>query len=183
MNWAGADVTLTATAGRPRRSRAQSRLVDPEGRTAHWRARRVMVPSNVACIRGVRRGCVLSGPPPHCPPPYSLIVRPAFLAKGGDALLEVRARPHAVTELLLERLARERVLGDRRADLALHRLHGRGAVRGDHLGGLERPGHESFRWNDAVHEPQARGLGRVDELAGQQEIHGVDVADLLDELH
>src|SRR3989441_278320 len=28
----------------------------------------------------------------------------------------------------------------------------------------------------------ARGLRRVDELAGQQEIHGVDVADLLDEL-
>jgi hypothetical protein len=31
-----------------------------------------------------------------------------------------------------------------------------------------------------VDQAQARGLGGVDQARGQQEIHGVDVADLLD---
>src|SRR5206468_11813571 len=92
-------------------------------------------------------------------PARSLVARRSLLAEGGDAFPEVRAGPHAVAQLLLERLARERVVGDRRADLALHRLHRRRAVAGDRLGGLEGPGHEALGRHDAIDEPQACGLG------------------------
>src|SRR5262249_60109779 len=70
-----------------------------------------------------------------------LVARLSLLAKCRDALLEIGAGPHPVAQLLLERLARERVVGDRRADLALHRLHRRAAVGGDRLAGLLAPCH------------------------------------------
>jgi len=69
------------------------------------------------------------------------------------------------------------------ADLWLARLHGRRPVRGDRLGNVQRPRHQRLGGHDAIHEAEARRLGGVDQLPGQQQFHGVDVADLLHELH
>jgi hypothetical protein len=55
-------------------------------------------------------------------------VRPPLLAERGNALGEVGAGSHRVAELLLQRLAGQRVIGDCGADLPLHRLHRRGAT-------------------------------------------------------
>ena len=92
----------------------------------------------------------------------SAVVRGALLQERRNALLEVGAGADAVAELLVERLARSRVLGDGGADLLLHRLHRGGAVGGDQLRGLERPRHEPIGGDDAVDEAEARGLRGVD---------------------
>src|SRR5947208_2871178 len=99
------------------------------------------------------------------------------------AFLEVFALPHAVAELLLQRFARRRVVGDGAADLLLDRLHGGRAVGGDGLRRLQRPRDEGVRLHHAVDEPDPRRLRGVDQPGRQQQLHGVDVADLLDQLH
>src|SRR6202043_415515 len=54
---------------------------------------------------------------------WSSIARASLLAERSDALGEVRAGSHRVAELLLQRLAGQRVIGDCGADLPLDRLH------------------------------------------------------------
>src|SRR6185436_18108408 len=114
--------------------------------------------------------------------PWSLVPGRALLAKRGDAFGELRAGPDPVAQLLVERLTRARMLGDGRADLPLHRLHRGRAIGRDGLRGLERPRGEAGGGHETVDEPQARALRRIDQTSREQEIHGVDVPDLLDEL-
>src|SRR5215813_10946352 len=112
----------------------------------------------------------------------SLVAGTALLTERRHTFLEVSARAHLITEGLLHRLAGARVLRDGGGDLALHRLHGGGAVGGDLLGGGEGPRHQLLRGHYPIDQAHARRLRRVDEAAGEQEIHGVGVADLLGEL-
>src|SRR5215467_6160938 len=112
----------------------------------------------------------------------SLVAGTALLTERRHALLEVGARPHLITEGLLHRIAGARALRDGGGDLALHRLHGGGAVGGDLLGGGEGPRHQLLRGDHAIDQAHARRLRRLDEAAGEQEVHGVRVADLLGEL-
>src|SRR5499433_4232549 len=95
----------------------------------------------------------------------SLVAGPAFLTERRHAFLEVGARAHLIAEGLLHRLAAARVLRDGGGDLALHRLHGGGAVGGDLLGGGEGPRHELFRGHHAIDQAYSRRLRRVDEAA------------------
>src|SRR5256886_17277874 len=111
-----------------------------------------------------------------------LVPRLALLPEGSHALAEVLAAAHAVAQLLLERLARAGVLGDRRADLLLDGLHGAGAVLRDALGDLERDGQHALGLDHLVDPPEARGLGGVDQAPSPQQAHGVAVADLLGDL-
>src|SRR6516162_2571660 len=71
----------------------------------------------------------------------SLIAGPALLSESSNALGEMRAGAHLVTELLFLRLAGEHMIGDRRGHLPLDRLHCRRAVGGDPVCGLDRPTH------------------------------------------
>src|SRR6185436_3914365 len=64
----------------------------------------------------------------------SLVAGLALLSERRHAFLEVRACPDSIAQLLLERLARAGVLGQRGADLLLHGLHRGRAVGGDPLG-------------------------------------------------
>src|SRR5215813_15509052 len=112
----------------------------------------------------------------------SLVRGPALLSERRHAFSKVGARPYLVAERLLHRLASARVLRDGGADLPLHRLHGGGAVGGDLLGGGERPRHELVRGHHAIDQTYPRRLRRVDEAAGEEQVHGVRVSDLLDEL-
>src|SRR5262252_11133663 len=80
----------------------------------------------------------------------SLVRGPALLSERRHAFFKVGARPYLVAKRLLHCLASAGVLRDGGADLSLHRLHGRGAVSGDLLGGGERPRHELFRRHHAV---------------------------------
>src|SRR5947207_1524084 len=109
------------------------------------------------------------------------IVRVALFEEGPHAFGEVGTGPHAIAQLLIERFARLRVDGDRRADLLLDRLHGARAVGRDGLGGGERPRHQVGRGQHAIDEADPRRLGGVDQLRGEQQLHRVDVADLLHE--
>src|SRR5207245_8574411 len=103
--------------------------------------------------RATRVSCVAAGPEiaPHTPQMFgphrrswgalsceSVVAGRASFAEGGDALGEVGAGPDAVAELLVQRLARAGVLGDRRADLPLDGLHRPRPVRRDRLGRLQR---------------------------------------------
>ena len=65
----------------------------------------------------------------------------------------------------------------------LHRLHCRGAVGGDECRGLQGPVQHPARVQHLVHEPDAFGACGVDQSAREQQVHGVDVADLLHQLH
>src|SRR5580700_6766233 len=93
----------------------------------------------------------------------SFIVRPPLLAERGDALGEVRAGSHRVAELLLQRLAGQRVIGDRGADLPLDRLHRRGAVRSDQLRGLDRPTYQFAAGHKPVYQAKPCRLPSVDQ--------------------
>src|SRR5215813_13989864 len=95
----------------------------------------------------------------------SLVAGTALLTERRHAFFEVGARPHLIAEGLLHRLAGARVLRDGGGDLALHRLHGRGAVGGDLLCGGEGPRHELFRVHHAIDQAYSRRLRRVDEAA------------------
>src|SRR5262245_46394297 len=86
----------------------------------------------------------------------SLVARLALLAERRHALLEVRARPDPIAQRLLEHLARARVLGQRAADLLLHRLHGRGAVGGDLLRRLHGPRQQTVGGQDPIDQPEDR---------------------------
>src|SRR5499427_2438432 len=112
----------------------------------------------------------------------SLVRGPALLSERRHAFFKVGARPYLVAKGLLHRLASAGVLRDGGADLSLHRLHGRGAVGGDLLGGGERPRHELFRRHHAIDQTYPRRLSGVDEAAGEEQVHGVRVSDLLSEL-
>src|SRR5215470_5393716 len=112
----------------------------------------------------------------------SLVRGPALLSERRHAFFKMGARPYLVAKRLLHRLASAGVLRDGGADLSLHRLHGRGAVGGDLLGGGERPRHELFRRYHAVDQTYPRRLRGVDEAAGEEQVHGMRVADLLGEL-
>ena len=93
------------------------------------------------------------------------------------------AGPHAIAQLLFQGLPGQGVVGNGAADLLLDRLHRRRAVACHHLGGLESPRHQSLGGHDAIDQSEPRRLRRIDQPGGEQEIHGVDVTDLLDELH
>ena len=66
-------------------------------------------------------------------------------------------------------------------DLLFHRLHRRGAIGGDRFGGLQGPRQERLAGDDPVDESDLCGGGGVDQVGGQEELHGMHVADLLDE--
>src|SRR5205823_9083528 len=89
---------------------------------------------------------------------FSFIAGTSLLAERGDALGEVRAGSHLVAELLLQRLAGQRVIGDRGANLSLDRLHRRGAVRSDDLRGLDRPTHQLAAGHKPVYQPEPSRL-------------------------
>src|SRR5215471_11205380 len=112
----------------------------------------------------------------------SLVRGPALLSERRHAFFKVGARPYLVAKRLLHRLASAGVLRDGGADLPLHRLHGGRAVGGDLLGGGERPRHELFRWHHAIDQTYPRRLRSVDEAAGEEQVHGMRMADLLSEL-
>src|SRR5262245_24384154 len=112
----------------------------------------------------------------------SLVAGTALLTERRHAFREVDARPHLVAEGLLHCLAGARVLRNGGGDLELHRLHGGRAVGGDLLSRGEGPRHQLLRSDHAIDQAYAHRLRRVDEAAGEQEIHGVRVANLLDEL-
>src|SRR6185295_7997386 len=111
-----------------------------------------------------RTGAVMENSSPGAVPRVrSFVARPPLLAERGHSLREMGARPHLVAQLLLERLAAARVIGDGRADLPLHRLHRGRAVGRDRLRGLERPRHQAVGGDHAVDQPKPRGLRRVDQ--------------------
>ena len=112
----------------------------------------------------------------------SFVERMPLLAERGDALGEVRAGSHFVAELLLQRLAGQRVIGNCGADLPLDRLHRRGAVRSDHLRGLDRPTHQLAAGHKPVYQAEPSRLPSVDQARRQQQVHRVNVTDLLDQL-
>src|SRR5438552_3830033 len=87
---------------------------------------------------------------------------------GAALLVLVLAAAHAVAQLLLQRLARAGVIGDRGADLLLDGLHGAGAVGGDALGDGERLRQHLLGVHHPVDQPQARGLGGVDQARRKQ---------------
>src|SRR5690349_9665377 len=75
-------------------------------------------------------------------------------------------------------VARRALLAERRDALAKVRARAHGVPQ--RL--LQRPRQEPVRGHDAVDQPDARGLAGVDQPRREQQLHGVDVADLLDQL-
>src|ERR1700731_5135741 len=98
----------------------------------------------------------------------SLITRWALFTERSDAFGEVRARSHRVAEFLFERLTRQRMIGNRGADLSLDRLHRRGTVCGDHLGGLNRPAHQLVASHEPVYQTEPPSLLGIDQSRCQQ---------------
>ncbi len=108
-------------------------------------------------------------------------MRLPLFAKCHYPFLKVRAGANAVAKFLIECLTRQRVLGQGVADLLLHGLHRSRAIGRDHLGRFNRPGHEVFSRHDAIDQAE---LGRFiggDQFGGQQEFHGLYVANLLNQ--
>ena len=95
----------------------------------------------------------------------------------------MRAGAHTVAELLLQGFAAFRIIGDAGADLGAHGLHRGWAVGGDHCGGIESPCHQPISRDDRIDQSDPCGEGRIDEPAGQQQIHRMHMADLVRELY
>src|SRR5688572_24362167 len=102
-----------------------------------------------------------------------------LLAECGDALGKMGASPNAIPKLLLEGLPARGIIGNSGADLRLHRLHGGGAVGCDRSRSLNGRSQDVAGRQHAVDQTDAgRKLCRY-QTAGEQQIHGMNVADLL----
>src|SRR5262245_27311195 len=82
----------------------------------------------------------------------SVVSGTPLFAECGNAFREMKARAHAISKLLFQRLPARCVIGNAGTDLRLYRLDRRWAVRRDLNGSLDGSGHDISSWQHAINE-------------------------------
>src|SRR6516225_7979308 len=113
----------------------------------------------------------------------SVILGTSLLAECGDAFREMGASAHSISQLLFQGLPGSCVVGNAGADLRLYRLDRRWTVRRDLNRSFDGSGHDIGAWQHAVDECDAGCELGSNETSGEQQVHGMHIADLLHKFH